>query len=129
MCLYSHHLALREIQYSNPFPSGGEPAAAVIVDATARLIPQVLGNFESALEDSYVNQMLGAPCYTRPAEYRGLRPPDVLLSGDHSAVKEYRRKAAIRKCLNNRPELLDNAELTEEEVRYIEELKQKKKND
>ena len=100
-----------------------------IVDATARLIPQVLGNFESALEDSYVNQMLGAPCYTRPAEYRGLQTPDVLLSGDHAAVKEYRRKAAIRKCLSNRPELLDNAELTDDEVRYIEELKRNEKND
>jgi tRNA (guanine37-N1)-methyltransferase len=114
---------IEEVSIGDYVLTGGEPAAAVIVDAIARLIPQVLGNFESALEDSYMNRMVGSPCYTRPAEYHGLTIPEVLLSGDHNAIKKQRRRAAIVKCLRNRPELLDQAELTDEEYDYMERLK------
>lgn len=85
--------------------TGGEPAAATMVDAVVRLIPGVLGNFESALDDSHMEGTLGAPCYTRPAVYENLTVPEVLLSGDHKAIEEYRRRQARAKCQAVRPDL------------------------
>jgi len=117
---------VEEISIGDYILTGGEPAAAVLVDAVARLIPGVLGNFQSALEDSFMNDMLGAPVYTRPAEYEGLQVPDVLLSGDHDEIRKYRREQAIRKCLERRPELLDSAELTDDELQLVERLKKKR---
>jgi len=95
-----------EISVGDYILTGGEAAAAVIVDAVGRLIPGVLGNFESALEDSHMDGLLGAPCYTRPAVYEGLAVPEVLISGDHKAIAEYRRRQAIEKCIEVRPDLL-----------------------
>ena len=103
-----------EISVGDYVLTGGEPAAAVIVDATARLIPKVLGNFESALKDSHMDQMLGSPCYTRPAEYRDLKVPEVLLSGNHAEIKAFRRAEATKKSRLNRPDLLKKADLTPE---------------
>ncbi len=111
-----------EISIGDYVLTGGEPAAAVIVDAVARLIPKVLGNFESALGDSYMNQLLGSPSYTRPAEYRGLKVPEVLLSGNHAEITRYRRRTAIEKCLTDRPDLLEKADLSEEEIRLLRKL-------
>jgi tRNA (guanine37-N1)-methyltransferase len=111
-----------EVSIGDYVLTGGEPAAAVIVDAVARLIPSVLGNFESALEDSFMDRLLGAPCYTKPAEYKGVKVPPVLLSGNHKEIEEYRRRQAIEKCLKNRPDLLKLADLTEEEKEYIKQL-------
>lgn len=118
---------IEEMSIGDYVLTGGEPAAAVMVDAVARLIPGVLGNFESALEDSYMNQLLGSPCYTRPAEYDSLKVPEELLSGDHAKIREYRRRAAIERCLERRPELLERAELSEDEWRFVRRLKEKKK--
>lgn len=101
--------------------SGGEPAALVVLDAAARLIPKVLGNFESATGDSYMDGLTGTPCYTRPAEYNGLSVPEALMSGDHAAVRKFRRLAALRKCAHNRPDLLERAELTDSEIRWLED--------
>ncbi len=115
--------AIDEVSIGDYVLTGGEPAAAVIVDAVARLIPKVLGNMESAIEDSFMDQILGTPCYTRPADYDGLTVPDVLLSGNHSAIKQFRRREAIKKCLRNRPDLLTKAELTEDELREVEKLR------
>ena len=114
-----------EVSIGDYVLSGGEPAALVVLDAVARLIPKVLGNFESALEDSYMNQMLGTPSYTRPAEYRGLEVPAPLMSGDHKEIREYRRREAIRKCLKHRPDLLEEADLSDEELAWITRLKDK----
>jgi tRNA (guanine37-N1)-methyltransferase len=102
--------------------TGGEPAAAVIVDTVARLIPKVLGNFESALGDSYMDRMLGAPCYTKPAAYEGVEVPPALVSGNHKEIEKHRRSEAIKKCLKNRPDLLKMTELTEEEIKQIKQL-------
>ena len=118
---------IEEVSIGDYVLTGGEPAAAVMVDSIGRLIPGVLGNFESALEDSYMNQLLGSPCFTRPAEYEGLSVPDELLSGDHAKIRKYRRFAAIERCLERRPELLERADLSEEEWRYARSLKEKKK--
>jgi tRNA (guanine37-N1)-methyltransferase len=116
-----------ELSIGDYILTGGEPAALVMVDAIARLMPKVLGNFESALEDSYMNQLLGAPCYTRPPEYDGLTVPEQLLSGDHAKIKKFRREEAIRKCLKHRPELLESAELSDEEAAMVNKLTQNSK--
>ena len=102
--------------------SGGEPAAAVIVDAVARLVPGVMGNFESALDDSHMEGILGPPVYTRPAQYKNLEVPQVLVSGHHKDVRRYRRKEAIRKCVRNRPDLLKTVELSDEDVVLLKEI-------
>jgi len=114
-----------EVSIGDFILSGGEPAALVLVDAVVRLIPGVMGNFESALNDSYMNQLLGAPTYTRPAEYLSLKVPEELLSGNHREIERFRRREAIRKCLTNRPDLLKGADLTEEEIEYIRSIDDK----
>jgi tRNA (guanine37-N1)-methyltransferase len=121
MALYE----LDEVSIGDYILTGGEPAAAVIVDAVARLMPKVLGNFESALNDSYMNQMLGSPCYTRPAEYAGLSVPEVMMSGNHAEITRYRRIEAIKKCLRVRPDLLETADLSDDELELVVKLKKK----
>ncbi len=87
--------------------SGGEAAAAVIIEATSRLVPGVVGKFESVEGDSfYQKSRLGPPQYTRPPEFRGLTVPEVLLSGDHAKVEEFREKRSWEKTLTNRPDLV-----------------------
>ncbi len=116
-----------EVSIGDYVLTGGEPAAVVMVDAIARLIPNVLGNFESALEDSYMNQLLGTPSYTRPADYDGLPVPDELMSGNHAEIRAYRRREAIRRCFKRRPDLLETADLTDDEVAFVERLKEDEK--
>jgi tRNA (guanine37-N1)-methyltransferase len=117
-----------EVSIGDYVLTGGEPAAAVMVDAIARLIPQVLGNFESALGDSHMNQLLGSPCYTRPAEYLGLEVPDELQSGNHADIKAYRRREAIKKCFATRPDLLQEADLSRSEQDFVDSLREEKNN-
>ncbi|MFH1688078.1 MAG: tRNA (guanosine(37)-N1)-methyltransferase TrmD [bacterium] len=106
--------------------SGGEPAALVMIDAVVRLLPGVLGNFESALGDSHMERGLGSPHYTRPAEYEGLAVPEALLSGDHARIERFRQAAALRKCLANRPDLLSEDRLTKEERKILDEFENNK---
>ncbi|RKX20860.1 MAG: tRNA (guanosine(37)-N1)-methyltransferase TrmD [Candidatus Zixiibacteriota bacterium] len=108
-----------ELSIGDYILTGGEAAAFVITEAVVRLIPKVLGNFESALGDSYMNQMLGTPCYTRPADYFGFKVPDMLMSGDHVKIKKFRRFEAVKKCLNNRPDLINKDELTNKEIEML----------
>ena len=103
--------------------TGGELAAMVIVDAVARLIPGVLGNESSITEDSFWRGLLGYPQYTRPASFRGMRVPDVLLSGNHAMIARWRRKESLRRTLYYRPELLQKAKLEEEDMELLEEIK------
>ncbi len=114
---------IEEVSIGDYILSGGEPAASVIVDSVARLIPKVLGNFASAIEDSFMNELLGAPSYTKPSEYKGIKVPDVLMSGNHAEIRSFRRAEAIRKCMERRPDLLDNAELSDEDLKLIRSLK------
>ncbi|MFQ5500067.1 MAG: tRNA (guanosine(37)-N1)-methyltransferase TrmD [Candidatus Zixiibacteriota bacterium] len=114
-----HLYDIDEVSIGDFVLTGGEPAAAAIVDAVARLIPKVLGNFESALQDSYMNQILGTPCYTKPDEYLGLSVPQELSSGNHELIKKYRRQRAIDKCLQVRPDMLESADLTDDDHEYI----------
>lgn len=102
--------------------TGGELAAAVILDATARMIPGVLGAEGSARSDSFSDGLLEYPQYTRPAEFNGSRVPDILLSGNHQAIARWRRQEQLRRTLERRPELLDKAPLSEEDRRFLAEL-------
>jgi tRNA (guanine37-N1)-methyltransferase len=120
----SEHLATDKISIGDYVLSGGELAAMVVIDAVFRLVPGVLGSEASPLDDSHVGGLLEYPQYTRPAEYRGWAVPEVLLSGDHGQVDSWRREQAIRRTYKNRPELLDKAELSPEEKRLVERLRQ-----
>jgi tRNA (guanine37-N1)-methyltransferase len=107
----AEHLADEEISIGNYVLSGGELAAAVVVDTVARLIPGVLGNDTSAASDSFQETahgdgLLDCPHWTRPAEFRGWKIPEVLLEGNHSEIKKFRRKAALEKTEKLRPDLL-----------------------
>lgn len=96
-----------EISIGDYVLAGGEVAAAVLVEATARMTPGVVGKFDSIESDSFYDKpRLGAPQYTRPPEFRGLRVPEVLLSGDHAKIEAYREAQAWKKTTRNRPELL-----------------------
>lgn len=103
--------------------TGGELAALVVIDAAARLVPGVLGDEESAYRDSFGDGLLDHPHYTRPAEFRGMQVPEVLLSGNHDAIMKWRRRESLRATLLKRPDLLETAELTKEDTKVIDELK------
>jgi tRNA (guanine37-N1)-methyltransferase len=92
--------------------SGGEPAAMVVIDAVARLVPGVLGNEQSATDESFSDGLLEYPQYTRPEDFRGMRVPEVLLSGDHQRIKQWRRQMSLGLTMNRRPDLLAKATLT-----------------
>lgn len=104
--------------------TGGELAAMVMIDAVARLVPGVLGSSGSALTDSHADGLLEHPHYTRPAEFRGMKVPEVLLSGNHAAIARWRRREQLRRTLQRRPGLLDQAELSEQDRRWLEEIRQ-----
>ena len=94
--------------------SGGEPAANVVIDAVARLIPGVLGNDSSAADESFVNGLLEYPQYTRPEDFRGMKVPEVLLSGDHERVKRWRREMSLKLTRERRPDLLEKSSVAGE---------------
>ena len=95
--------------------TGGELPALVLIDAMARLQPGVLGHEESAVDESFSEGLLEYPQYTRPASHDGLTVPDVLVSGDHGKIAAWRRREAVRRTAQRRPDLLENADLTDEE--------------
>jgi len=118
----AEHLATDEVSIGDYVLSGGEIPAMVVVDAVTRLIPGALGCEQSAECESFSDGLLDYPHYTRPAEYRGLKPPDVLLSGNHAEIERWRRRKSIEKTLLRRPDLIDNRMSSEAERREIEEI-------
>jgi tRNA (guanine37-N1)-methyltransferase len=111
----AEHLADEEISIGDYVLSGGELAAAVVIDAVSRLLPGVLGNEESAAQESFSGEdggenILDCPQYTRPADFRGWKAPEVLLSGNHEEVRRWRREAALAKTARLRPELIARME-------------------
>jgi tRNA (guanine37-N1)-methyltransferase len=104
--------------------TGGELPAVVIIDAAVRLVPGVVGEEESLREESFTWGILDYPHYTRPPEWRGLRIPEVLLSGNHKLIARWRRREALQRTLRRRPDLLEKATLTEEDRRLISEIKE-----
>lgn len=99
-------LVTRELSIGDYVLTGGELAAAVLTDAIVRLVPGVLGDAESALDDSFMNGLLDAPHYTKPADFRGHRVPDILLSGNHARIRQWRHDQALTKTRERRPDLL-----------------------
>jgi tRNA (guanine37-N1)-methyltransferase len=111
-----------EISIGDYVLTGGELAAMVLIDAVSRLLPGVLGSDRSAEEDSFFNSLLEYPQYTRPFDFRGSCVPEVLLSGNHSAISLWRRKEVLRRTSLRRPDLLTRASLTEEDKKLLEEI-------
>jgi tRNA (guanine37-N1)-methyltransferase len=139
----SHLLADQELSIGDYVLSGGELGAAVVLDSVVRLLPGVLGHADSSRYESFgegdtddprltihgvprathgSGGLLDYPHYTRPAEFRGLVVPEVLAGGDHSAIRRWRRQAALAKTLANRPDLLEDADLSEEDREFLQKL-------
>src|SRR5690349_12486149 len=104
------HYVTKEISIGDYVLSGGELAAAVLIDAIGRLIPGVLNDETSALTDSFQDNLLSPPVYTRPADFKGWKVPDVLLSGDPKKIDEWRHEKAMQRTEQRRPDLLNNSE-------------------
>jgi tRNA (guanine37-N1)-methyltransferase len=134
------HLADRELSIGDYVLSGGELGAAVIVDAVARLIPGAVGNDASTRQESFTVRtelqrgdgpsstctsggLLDYPHYTRPADFRGMAVPDVLVSGNHDEIRRWRRRTALEKTLRNRPDLLDRAALSDDDKELLAQVK------
>jgi len=115
-------LATDELSIGDYVMTGGEFAALVMIDAICRLIPGVVGSAESLGEDSFSEDLLGAPQYTRPPASRGMQVPEVLVSGNHAEIAKWRRREAIRKTFVNRPDVLAEASLSEEELEFVRKL-------
>ena len=113
----------RELSVGDYVLSGGELPALVVLDAIARLLPGALGDERSSAEDSFVHGLLEGPHYTRPEVWQGRGVPPVLLSGDHAAIRRWRRRAALERTLRRRPELIARAALGEEEQRILAEVR------
>lgn len=120
-------LATDEISIGDYVLTGGELPAMVVIDAVVRLIPGVLGNEDSPRDDSFASGLLEYPQYTRPREFRGEAVPEVLLSGNHEAIRRWRRKESLRRTLARRPDLLEKAELTPEDLALLRELKEEER--
>ena len=135
----SEHLADREISIGDYVLSGGELGAAVIVDTVTRLIPGAVGNQNSTRQESFTEHaeligdgpsstcvsggLLDYPHYTRPAEFRGMAVPEVLVNGNHEQIRAWRRKTALEKTLRNRPDLLERVALTAEDKELLAEIR------
>lgn len=115
-------LRAEEISIGDYVLTGGELATLVIIDAAVRLIPGVLGDPQSAQQDSFADSLLDYPHFTRPSAVRGLSVPNILLSGNHQAIKRWRRKEALRNTLLKRPDLLEDRNLTDEDQQLIHEI-------
>ena len=112
-----------EISVGDYVLSGGEPAAAVVIDAVARLLPGALGHAESASDDSFMDGLLGYPQYTRPESVAGQRVPEVLLNGDHAQIRRWRLKQSLGRTWQRRPDLLERRPLSAEESSLLDEYR------
>jgi tRNA (guanine37-N1)-methyltransferase len=117
------HLADEELSIGDYVLTGGELPAMVVIDSVVRLLPGVLGNEQSAVTDSFSTGLLEYPQYTRPANFRGWNVPDVLLSGHHEQIAKWRREQSLLRTLKRRPELLEDADLSEEEREWLNRMK------
>ncbi|AZK47817.1 tRNA (guanosine(37)-N1)-methyltransferase TrmD [Paenibacillus lentus] len=117
------HLVTDELSIGDYVLTGGELPAMVVIDSVVRLLPGVLGNETSAISDSFSTGLLEYPHYTRPVEFRGWKVPDILLSGHHANVADWRRKEALRRTWQRRPDLLKHIELTPKDQKWLEEIR------
>ena len=117
------HLVTDEISIGDFVLTGGELAAMTVIDAVVRLIPGVLGQADSHIQDSFSTGLLEHPHYTRPADFRGMKVPDVLLSGNHAKIEEWREEQSLKRTIERRPDLLDTYELSEKQNKLMEKIK------
>jgi tRNA (guanine37-N1)-methyltransferase len=118
-----------EISIGDYVLSGGEFPAMVLIEGLVRLLPDVLGNSESIKNESFNNGLLDYPQYTRPREFMGYKVPDVLVSGNHEEIRNWRKKQALKKTYLNRPELLDSVNLNEKEKIILDKIRKGEKNE
>ncbi|MGG0517856.1 tRNA (guanosine(37)-N1)-methyltransferase TrmD [Priestia aryabhattai] len=119
-------LVTDEISIGDYVLTGGELGAMVVIDSVVRLLPDVLGNNHSAVQDSHSTGLLEHPHYTRPADFRGLTVPEVLMSGNHKKIEQWRQKESLKRTLLRRPDMLEKMELTEEQKKLVAQLKEEK---
>jgi len=120
------YLVTDEISIGDYVLTGGELGAMVVIDAVSRLLPGVLGKEESHLQDSFSTGILEHPHYTRPADFRGMKVPDVLLSGNHKNIENWRKKESLKRTFERRPDLLENIKLSADEEKMLKEIKEHK---
>ena len=116
------YLATDEISIGDYVLGGGELAAMVVIEAVSRLAEGVVGSYESTQDDSFTTGLLQHPQYTRPAEFRGLDVPEILRSGNHEEIARWRRREALRRTYERRPDLLGSAPLTDEDAAFLDTL-------
>ena len=116
------HLVTDELSVGDYVLTAGELPALLVIDAVSRLIPRVLGDPTGAEDDSHSMGLLEYPHYTRPPEFRGWKVPDILLSGDHAKIETWRREQALQRTFNKRPDMIEKAELSEKDKKFVESL-------
>ena len=116
------HLVTDELSVGDYVLTGGELPALLVIDAVSRLIPGVLGDPTGAEDDSHSMGLLEYPHYTRPPAFRGWKVPEVLLSGDHAKIETWRREQALQRTFNKRPDMIEKAELSEKDKKFVESL-------
>jgi len=117
------HLVTDEISIGDYVLTGGELPALMIIDAVSRLLPGVLGDPTGAEDDSHSMGLLEYPHYTKPPEFRGWKVPDVLATGNHARIEQWRREQALTRTFNKRPDMLEKAELSKNDLKFLEQLK------
>jgi len=115
------HLVTDEISIGDYVLTGGELPAMVMIDSVVRLLPGAIGKIESTHEDSFYAGLLDYPHYTQPAIYRGWEVPEILRSGNHGAIAKWRREQALRRTFERRPDLLETAPLTKEDLKFLKQ--------
>lgn len=116
------HLVTDEISIGDFVLTGGELAAMTVIDSIVRLIPGVIGQEASHINDSFSTGLLEHPHYTRPADYKGMKVPEVLMSGNHAKIEQWRMEQSIKRTFERRPDLFKDVELTKEQQKYLDEL-------
>ncbi|MGE7997252.1 tRNA (guanosine(37)-N1)-methyltransferase TrmD [Lysinibacillus sp. NPDC093190] len=122
------HLVTDEISIGDFVLTGGELGAMTVIDSVVRLLPGVLGQADSHIQDSFSTGLLEHPHYTRPAEFRGMKVPDVLLSGNHAKIEQWRAEESLKRTFERRPDLFKNYPLTDKQKMYVEKLKNNNKD-
>ncbi len=121
------YLVTDEISIGDFVLTGGELAAMTVIDSVVRLLPGVLGQEASHVNDSFSTGLLEHPHYTRPADFRGMKVPDVLMSGNHAKIEQWRMEQSLKRTFERRPDLLEHIELTKEQQAYLKQLKNNSK--
>jgi tRNA (guanine37-N1)-methyltransferase len=120
------HVVTDEISIGDYVLTGGELGAMVVIDSVVRLLPGVLGNEDSPIQDSFSSGLLEHPHYTRPSDFRGMKVPDELISGNHRLIDEWREKESLRRTFERRPDLLESYSLTDRQKAWIEDWRKSK---